>query len=65
VKWVVRNLPVEAAREAAALAVDATTTHEVQEVLRQALGRYVDLRLVDPSSALPRPSVGASLRPSA
>ena len=62
VKWVVRNLPVTAAREAAALAVRATTTDEVHEVLRHALGRHVDLRLVDPSSALPRPSVGATLR---
>ena len=61
VKWVVRNLPKSAAREAAELAVRATTTGEVQTVLREALGRYVDLRLVDPSSALPRPSVGASL----
>ena len=61
VKWVVRNLPQAAAREAAALAVRATTTDEVDTVLRNVLGRYVDLRLVDPSSALPRPSVGASL----
>lgn len=61
VKWVVRNLPKSAAREAAELAVRATTAGEVQTVLREALGRYVDLRLVDPSSALPRPSVGASL----
>ena len=61
VKWVVRNLPQAAAREAAGLAVRATTTDEVQSVLRDVLGRYVDLRLVDPSSALPRPSVGASL----
>jgi phosphotransferase system enzyme I (PtsI) len=63
VKWVVRNLPVRAAREAAALAVRATTTDEVHEVLREALGRFVDLRLVDPAGALPRPSVGATLRP--
>ena len=62
VKWVVRNLPMAVAREAAALAVRATTTDEVHDVLRHALGRFVDLRLVDPSSALPRPSVGASLR---
>ena len=61
VKWVVRNLPQAAAREAAERAVRATTTGEVQEVLRETLGRFVDLRLVDPSSALPRPSVGASL----
>ncbi|MES1259531.1 MAG: putative PEP-binding protein, partial [Gemmatimonadota bacterium] len=61
VKWVIRNLPKEAAAAAAARAVLANTTDEVQAVLREALGRYVDLRLVDPSSALPRPLVGTSL----
>jgi phosphotransferase system enzyme I (PtsI) len=64
VKWIVRNLPLTVAQEAAGRAVRATTTDEVQRVLREALGRFVDLRLVDPSSALPRPSVGASLPPS-
>lgn len=63
VKWVLRNLPVAAAQAAAARAVEATTTAEVHAVLREALGRFVDLRLVDPSSALPRPLVGATLRP--
>ncbi len=53
VKWVVRNLPQAAAREAAAEAVRATTTAEVQAVLREVLGRYVDLRLVDPRVAAP------------
>ena len=61
VKWVVRNLPLAAARDAAARAVQATTADEVQSVLRETLGRYVDLRLVDPGGALPRPLVGASL----
>lgn len=61
VKWVVRNLPLAAAREAALQAVRASTTDEVEAVLRETLGRFVDLRLVDPSSALPRPSVGATL----
>ena len=65
VKWVVRNLPKSAAAEAARLAIRATTTDEVHDVLRQTLGRYVDLRLVDPTGALPRPSVGATLRPNA
>jgi phosphotransferase system enzyme I (PtsI) len=62
VKWVVRNLPAAAARDAAAAAVAAGTADEVQAILRVTLGRYVDVRLVDPSTALPRPSVGASLR---
>lgn len=61
VKWVVRNLPLAAAREAATHAVQATTTEQVQAGLRETLGRYVDLRLVDPSGALPRPLVTASL----
>ncbi|HEY4322164.1 MAG TPA: phosphoenolpyruvate--protein phosphotransferase [Gemmatimonadales bacterium] len=61
VKWVVRNLPVAAARAAAVEAIDAGTTAQVHDILRGALGQYVDLRLVDPSGALPRPSVGASL----
>jgi hypothetical protein len=41
--------------------VQATTADDVQSVLRETLGRYVDLRLVDPLSALPRPMLGASL----
>jgi phosphotransferase system enzyme I (PtsI) len=61
VKWVVRNLPLAAARDAAARAVQATTADDVRAVLRETLGRYVDLRLVDPSGALPRPLLGASL----
>ncbi|HEY4100771.1 MAG TPA: phosphoenolpyruvate--protein phosphotransferase [Gemmatimonadales bacterium] len=62
VKWVVRNLPAAAARDAAEGAVAAATADDVQAILRATLGRYVDVRLVDPSTALPRPSVGASLR---
>jgi phosphotransferase system enzyme I (PtsI) len=61
VKWVIRNLPLVLAQEAAAEALVARTVDGVRTVLREALGRVVDLRLVDPSRALPRPSVGASL----
>ncbi len=61
VKWVVRQLPLAAAQQAAAAAADATTTAAVHDVLREALGRHLDLRLVDPSGALPRPSAGTSL----
>jgi phosphoenolpyruvate-protein phosphotransferase len=61
VKWIVRNLPLAAAKEAAADALRAVTTDEVHEILRAMLSRHVDLRLVDPASALPRPTVGASL----
>lgn len=61
VKWVVRNLPMTAAREAAHAALAAETTDQVRDILHDTLGRYIDLRLVDPSSALPRPSLGATL----
>lgn len=61
VKWVVRHVPVSAAKEAAAAAVLATTTAEVKGILRETLGRFLDLRLVDPTSALQRSSGTASL----
>ncbi len=61
VKWVVRQLSLAAAQQAAGAAAEATSTAAVRDVLREALGRHLDLRLVDPSGALPRPSAGASL----
>jgi phosphotransferase system enzyme I (PtsI) len=62
VKYVIRNLPAPVARDAAEAAVHAPTTEAVEAILREALGRHLDLRLVDPAGALPRPTVGASLR---
>ena len=61
VKWVVRNMPMAAARAAAAAAAEATTTSAVEAILREAVGRHLDLRLVDPGGALPHPSTGTSL----
>jgi phosphotransferase system enzyme I (PtsI) len=61
VKWVVRNVPHAAAVEAAAAAVAGDEPHEIQAGLRAVLGRYLDLRLVDPAGALPRVSSGTSL----
>ncbi|MBL0179249.1 MAG: phosphoenolpyruvate--protein phosphotransferase [Gemmatimonadetes bacterium] len=61
VKWVVRNMPMSAAREAAEAAAEATTTSAVETILREAVGRHLDLRLVDPAGALPHPSTGTSL----
>ncbi|MBA2292837.1 MAG: phosphoenolpyruvate--protein phosphotransferase [Gemmatimonadales bacterium] len=62
VKYVVRHVPVAAARQAAADCLGATTTSAVEAILRDTLGRVVDMRLVDPVGALPRPTVGASFR---
>lgn len=61
VKWVVRSMPMHAAAAAAEAAAQATSTAQVEGILRDALGRYVDLRLVDPGSALPHPSSATSL----
>lgn len=61
VKWVVRNMPMAAARAAADAASEATTTAAVEAILREAVGRHLDLRLVDPGGALPHPSTGTSL----
>lgn len=61
VKYVVRHVPLAAARAAAEEVLTLTTTAAVETVLRETLGRFLDLRLVDPAGALPRPSVGASL----
>jgi phosphotransferase system enzyme I (PtsI) len=61
VKWVVRSMPMAAAREAAEAAAAATTTSAVETILREAVGRHLDLRLVDPAGALPHPSTGTSL----
>ncbi len=61
VKWVVRHIPADEARAAADAALEAPDTEAVVAVLREVLGRHLDLRLVDPAGALPGVSVGTSL----
>jgi len=63
VKWVVRTVPEEAARRAAEGALAAGSADEVSEALRSAVGEYLDIRLLDPHSALPGRGRVASLRP--
>jgi phosphoenolpyruvate-protein kinase (PTS system EI component) len=53
VKWVVRTVPEEAARHAATAALAAASAQEVSAVLRETVGEFIDVRLLDPSSALP------------
>jgi phosphoenolpyruvate-protein phosphotransferase (PTS system enzyme I) len=64
VKWVVRTIPEEATRRAAKGALDAATAAEVSAALREAVGEYIDLRLLDPQSTLPGRGRVASLPPS-
>lgn len=60
-KWVIRHLPHEAAAAVASAALVATTRTDIEVMLRETLGTYLDLRLVDPAGALPRVSGRASL----
>ena len=52
VKWVIRSVPIAAARAAADAALDARSPADVDEALRDAVAPHVDLRLIDPHAAL-------------
>jgi hypothetical protein len=54
VKWVVRTVPEEAAQAAAAEALAASDPDEVSDALRRVVSEFIDVRLLDPHSALPR-----------
>jgi phosphotransferase system enzyme I (PtsI) len=47
VRWLVRQIDVEATERAAAAALQAATTDEVTEILEHAMGEYVDLDLLE------------------
>ena len=59
-KWLVRTIPIELARSAAASALEAAGPDEVTGILRDAVRPVVDLRLIDPLSPLPGRVSGAS-----
>jgi len=63
VKWVVRTVPEPAAARAAESALAAASADEVSETLRSVVGEYIDVRLLDPSSALPGRGRVATLPP--
>jgi phosphotransferase system enzyme I (PtsI) len=63
VKWVVRTVPEKSAREAAQSALNAASAAEVSNVLREVVGEFIDIRLLDPHSALPGRGRVASLPP--
>ena len=54
VKWVIRTVPEEAARSAADEALRAPGPDEVSAALRRVVADHIDVRLLDPHSALPR-----------
>jgi phosphoenolpyruvate-protein phosphotransferase (PTS system enzyme I) len=63
VKWVVRTVPEESAQRAAAASLTASSAAEVSNVLRETVGEFIDLRLLDPHSTLPGRGRVASLPP--
>jgi signal transduction protein with GAF and PtsI domain len=63
VKWVIRTMPEESARRAATAALAAASAADVSRVLREAVGEHMDVRLLDPQSALPVRGRVASLPP--
>jgi len=63
VKWVLRTVPDDVARRAATAALGAASAEEVSAALRETVGKYIDIRLLDPSSALPGRGRVGSLRP--
>jgi hypothetical protein len=46
-------VPEPAARQAAESALSARSAEEVTAALRSVVGEYIDVRLLDPQSALP------------
>jgi phosphoenolpyruvate-protein phosphotransferase (PTS system enzyme I) len=63
VKWVVRTVPEASTRKAADAALAARSAAEVSSVLREVVGEYIDIRLLDPQSSLPGRGRVASLPP--
>jgi len=53
IKWVVRSVPMAAARVAAEAARVARTPEQVDIAIRQAIKSHVDLHLFEGPSALP------------
>jgi phosphotransferase system enzyme I (PtsI) len=65
VKWVVRTVPEDAARQAAEVGLTAAGADDVSAALRAIVGEFIDIRLLDPQLALPGRGRVASLRPGA
>ncbi len=61
IKFVIRSVPAAVAGAAARAALDAKLPAEVRTLVRDLVAPHIDLRLVDPGSALPRMSAGTSL----
>jgi phosphotransferase system enzyme I (PtsI) len=61
-KWVVRTIPITEAAKAAYAALDADRPSDVTRALREAVQEYLDPRMLDVLSALPRQTGATTLR---
>jgi len=59
-KLIVRSVPAGVAEEAARRALEVDTAAQVREVLRAAVGAYLDVSLLDPAGALPASNPAAN-----
>jgi len=50
IKWVVRSVPMAAAREAAAASLAAGTAKEVGDAIRAVVKQHIDMRLLEPGA---------------
>jgi phosphotransferase system enzyme I (PtsI) len=60
-KWVVRTIPVATAARAAAAALEANTSAEVAQILREAMAQHFDPRTLEALETLPRQTGATSL----
>jgi signal transduction protein with GAF and PtsI domain len=52
IKWIVRSVPMEAAREAATASLAVTSAEEVRLAIRDVVKRYIDMRLLEPGALM-------------
>ncbi len=53
IKWVIRRVPLESARLAAAASLEATTAPLVTQAIREVVRRHLDMRLLESGALLP------------
>jgi len=53
IKWVIRNVPYEAARQAAGDCLAAPTAADVTRILQDVVSNFIDMRLLESGAVLP------------
>jgi phosphotransferase system enzyme I (PtsI) len=53
IKWVIRRIPLDSARAAAAASLEARTAEDVTSAIRSVVRRHIDMRLIESGALLP------------